>query len=165
MNQHPFIQTLRRRHAARRLQAQHQAGAGSRLGRIQRARHQLGLTILELLIVLAILGLIMGLVIGPRLTEMFGEGQSQVAQAEVKKLVFEAYTRWQMKNPGKNCSDLQINDLAKLLDKKEAKDPWGFEYIMFCGDNAPPGSKGFAIQSKGPDGKQDTDDDIKSWEL
>ncbi|WP_428266101.1 type II secretion system protein GspG [Haliangium sp.] len=122
-----------------------------------------GMTLIEILIVLAILALVMGLVIGPRVYEMFAEGQSKVAAAEVQSLRTQAFIRWQMKNPGKQCPD-SLNELATLLDKKEAKDPWGNEYIMLCGDQAPPGSKGFAVMSKGPDNKQGTEDDIKSWE-
>ena len=46
----------------------------------------------------------------------------------------------------------------------QAKDPWGNEYLMFCGDTLPPGAKGLAVQSVGEDGKRDTEDDVKSWD-
>jgi general secretion pathway protein G len=123
---------------------------------------QRGMTLLEILIVLAILGLVMGVLVGPRLYAMFSEGQAKVAKTEVQKLTTEAFIRWQMKNPGKECPEL--NELAALLDKKEAKDPWNHDYIALCGDNAPAGSKGFAVMSVGADGEQGTEDDIKSWE-
>jgi general secretion pathway protein G len=135
-----------------------------RLARQPRAamHGQRGMTLLEILIVLAILGLVMGVLVGPRLFSMFSEGQAKVAETEVKKLTTEAFIRWQMKNPGKGCPEL--NELAALLDKKEAKDPWNHDYIALCGDNAPPGSNGFAVLSVGADGEQGTEDDIKSWE-
>jgi general secretion pathway protein G len=126
-------------------------------------RGQRGMTLLEILIVLAILGLVMGVLVGPRLYAMFSEGQEKVAKTEVQKFTTEAYIRWQMKNPGQGCPE-SLNDLASLLDKKEAKDPWNHDYIMLCGDNAPPGSKGFAVMSMGADGQQGTEDDIKSWD-
>ena len=124
---------------------------------------QRGMTLLEILIVLAILGLVMGVLVGPRLYAMFSEGQEKIAKTEVQKLTTEAYIRWQMKNPGKGCPD-SLNELADLLDKKEAKDPWSRDYVMLCGDNAPQGSKGFAVMSWGADGQEGTEDDIKSWE-
>lgn len=123
---------------------------------------QRGMTLLEILIVLAILGLVMGVLVGPRLYDMFSQGQEEVARTQVRQLTTEAFIRWQMKNPGKDCPEL--SDLAALLDLKEAKDPWGREYVAFCGDNAPAGSKGFAVMSLGSDGQQGTEDDIKSWE-
>ena len=51
------------------------------------------------------------------------------------------------------------------MNKKDTKDGWGNELVMLCGENAPAGaSTGFGVLSMGPDGKQGTDDDIKSWE-
>ncbi len=129
----------------------------------RRLRAQRGFTLLEMLIVLALLALIMGLVVGPQVYDMFAEGQEKVAQTEVKSLQNQSYIRWQMKNPGKQCPD-SMDELAKLAGKKEAKDPWGRAYIMRCGDQAPEGSNGLGILSVGPDGKEGTDDDIKSWE-
>lgn len=123
---------------------------------------QRGMTLLEILIVLAILGLVMGVLVGPRLYSMFSEGQEKIAKTEVQKFTTEAYIRWQMKSPGKGCPD-SLNELATLLDKKEAKDPWGRDYVMLCGDNAPQG-KGFAVMSVGADGQEGTEDDVKSWE-
>jgi hypothetical protein len=35
---------------------------------------------------------------------------------------------------------------------------------LVLGDTAPPGAKGFAVLSFGPDGSQGTPDDIKSWQ-
>lgn len=124
---------------------------------------QRGMTLLEILIVLAILGLVMGLLVGPQLYDMFSEGQGKVARAEVQKITTEAYIRWQMKNPGKACPE-SVDELAKLLGKKAAVDPWNHPYVMLCGDRAPAGSNGFAVMSVGPDGKEGTEDDIKSWE-
>jgi general secretion pathway protein G len=146
MNQVGWLQTLRARRAARA------PGRGRR-----------GMTLLEILIVLAILGLVMGLLVGPQLISMFGEAESKVAQTEVKKYTFEAYTRWKMSNPGKGCPD-SLADLNKYVGKSDAKDPWGNDYVMYCGDNAPAGSNGFGVYSKGPDKKEGTEDDIRSWE-
>jgi hypothetical protein len=49
------------------------------------------------------------------------------------------------------------------MNKKDVKDPWGSEFQMKCGDGAPEGAE-FGVLSLGPDKKEGTDDDIKSWE-
>lgn len=139
-----------------------QARALARSGARGRRRNQRGMTLLEILIVLAIIGLVMGVLIGPQIYQQFVEGQESLTQTELQKYTTEAYIRYQMKNPGQQCPE-SLNDLAQLLGKKEAKDPWNHDYIMMCGDNAPPGSSGFAVMSVGPDGQQGTEDDIKSW--
>jgi len=35
---------------------------------------------------------------------------------------------------------------------------------MMCGQTLPPGAKGLAVMSLGEDGKEGTEDDLKSWE-
>lgn len=145
-NTREWLQTLRMRRAAR------PAARGAR-----------GMTLLEILIVLAILGLVMGLLVGPQLMSMFGEAETKVAETEAKKYAFEAYTRWKMSNTGKGCPE-SLAELNKYVGKNDAKDPWGNEYTMFCGENAPQGANGFGIQSKGPDKKEGTEDDIRSWD-
>ena len=141
--------TRRRREAeARRKAAMRHAG-------------QAGMTLLEIMIVLAIIALVMGLLVGPQVFKMFGESQEQIARTEMKRLVHEAYPRWSMKNGGGCPGSLQ--DLAEFTNKKDVKDPWKNDYMMRCGESAPQGER-FAILSKGADGKEGTEDDIKSWE-
>jgi len=47
---------------------------------------QLGMTLLEIMIVLAILALVMGLLVGPQVMKLFTEGKGDIARAGVKKL-------------------------------------------------------------------------------
>lgn len=124
---------------------------------------QKGMTLLEIMIVLAILALVMGLVVGPRVLKMFSSSKVDIARATVKKYAFEAYTSWSGQNPSKQCPD-KLSDLDEYMNSKNVKDPWGNEYKMLCGANAPAGEKGFHVASNGEDGKPDTEDDIKSWE-
>lgn len=125
---------------------------------------QAGMTLLEIMIVLAILTLVMGILIGPRVFEMFSKSKVDLAKTEMKQLANEAYIRWDMDNPSKASPCPQsLTDITKYANKKDGKDPWGGEYMMHCGDNAPPGAN-FGISSKGPDGKQGSDDDLKSWD-
>ena len=129
----------------------------------RRRRAQRGMTLLEIMIVLAILALVMGLLVGPRVLRMFGEAKGETAKIAVTKLANEGYTQWTIHNPGKSCPQ-SIDELTKEVDFKSANDPWGNPYIMLCGDSLPPGARGIAIQSYGEDKKQGTPDDIKSWE-
>ena len=124
---------------------------------------QAGMTLLEILIVLAIIALVMGFLFGPRLMAMFGQSRTELAKSVVQRYASEAYARWTMDNPGKSCP-ADINELAKYNDEKEAKDPWGKPLILLCGDNAPEGVQ-LGVVSMGADNKLDTKDDIKSWQI
>jgi hypothetical protein len=84
--------------------------------------------------------------------------QIKRAKLAVDKLAFEGYPMWAASNPDKACPD-KIEDLGP-----DVKDPWGSAYQLFCGPNAPAGVRGVGIVSNGPDQKQGTDDDIRSWE-
>lgn len=124
---------------------------------------QLGMTLLEIMIVLAIIAVVMGFLVGPKVLGMFQDSKVDTTKMIVSKIANEAYTHWTMKT-GKQCPD-SLKDLEKYRNKKDTKDGWGNELIMLCGSNAPAGATtGFAVLSMGPDGKQGTEDDIKSWE-
>jgi general secretion pathway protein G len=128
-------------------------------------RAQRGMTLLEIMIVLAILTLIMGIVVGPRVFEMFSKSKIDLAKTEMKQLVYEAYTRWEVDNVSRSGSCPQaISELTAYANKKDGKDPWGNEYVMHCGDSAAAGAR-FGLSSNGPDGKQGTDDDLRTWEF
>src|SRR5512143_2766938 len=111
---------------------------------------QRGMTLLEIMIVLAILALVMGLIGGPRVMKMFAESKTDIAKLTVKKFADEAFPQWARSHPDKGCPD-KMEDLA--------------EYKLFCPPNLPAGAKGgIAISSPGEDKKEGTSDDIKSWE-
>jgi general secretion pathway protein G len=124
---------------------------------------QRGMTLLEIMIVLAILALVMGLVVGPRVMKMFGESKVDIAKATVKKYAFEAYPSWAQSHPDKACPD-KLEDLNEYMNNKDIKDPWGGQFKMQCGANLPPGAKGIGISSAGEDQKEGTGDDIHSWD-
>ena len=130
----------------------------------RRARNsQRGMTLLEIMIVLAILALVMGLVVGPRVMKMFGSSKVDIAKATIQKYAFEAYPQWSQANPSKACPD-KLEDLNEFMNNKDIKDPWGTQYKMFCGPTLPPGAKGLAVMSVGEDQKEGTSDDLKSWD-
>jgi len=127
------------------------------LGRAQR-----GMTLLEIMIVLAILALVMGLVVGPRVMKMFGESKVDIARATDNKYAFEAYPSWSAAHPDKACPE-KLEDLNEYMNNKDIMDPWQHPYKMLCGQQLPPGAKGLAVMSSGEDGKDGTGDDVKSW--
>ena len=51
----------------------------------RRRNNQRGMTLLEIMIVLAILALVMGLVVGPRVMKMFGESKGETTKIKVRK--------------------------------------------------------------------------------
>jgi type II secretory pathway pseudopilin PulG len=123
------------------------------------------MTLLEILIVLAILALVMGFLIGPRIFAAFQDSKSDVARMYVRKMAGE-YTVWAAKpsNQGRDrCPTTQ--DLAEYVNQKpDFVDPWGNPYIIKCGQDLPQGARGIAIISRGEDGREGTGDDLKSWE-
>jgi prepilin-type N-terminal cleavage/methylation domain-containing protein len=135
--------------------------AMKKLNRVVR-NGQRGMTLLEIMIVLAILALVMGLVVGPRVFRMFGESKGSIAGATVKKYAYEAYPSWASSHPDKQCPE-SLATLNEYMNNKDTKDPWDHEYKMFCGSNLPAGAKGIAVMSLGEDGKEGTADDVKSW--
>jgi type II secretory pathway pseudopilin PulG len=129
-----------------------------------RVRSLVAMTLLEIMIVLAILALVMGFLVGPRVFRALSSSKTEITKNIVKKLAFEAYSEWSMKmsNNGK-CPT--VADLSEYMNSKDTKDAWGEEYIIKCGGDLPAGVQGgIAVMSKGEDKKEGTGDDIKSWD-
>ena len=129
-----------------------------RLGRAHR-----GMTLLEIMIVLAILALVMGLLVGPKVMKMFAESKVDTTKIKVKKYAFEAFPSWSASHPDKACPE-KIGDLNEYMNGDDSNDAWGKPIKLLCGANLPPGAKGIAVMSSGPDQKEGSEDDIKSWE-
>ncbi|HET9619721.1 MAG TPA: prepilin-type N-terminal cleavage/methylation domain-containing protein [Kofleriaceae bacterium] len=134
----------------------------NRLARSLR-RAQRGMTLLEIMIVLAILALVMGLLVGPRVMKMFGESRVDTTKLKLRKYAFEAYPAWQAAHPDKGCPG-QLSELNEYMNNDDSNDSWGKPMKMLCGSNLPPGAKGIGIVSAGADNKEGTEDDLKSWE-
>ena len=125
------------------------------------ARIELGMTLLEIMIVLAILALVMGFLIGPKVWRMFSQSKVDIAKLQAKDYQ-QAYQVWALK-ASETCPS-GLADLQNYRNKKGDKDPWGQDWTMKCGDQAPEGVD-FGVVSVGPDKKEGTEDDIKSWDL
>jgi len=128
----------------------------------KRLRKMIGMTLLEIMIVLAILALVMGLLVGPQVLKLFGESKVDITRAAVRKMAFEVYPQWSSRpsNTGK-CPTAE--QLGEYMATAHPKDAWGEEFIIKCTD-LPPGAMGIAVMSKGEDKKADTGDDVKSWD-
>ena len=92
----------------------------------------------------------------------FSESKIELTQIIVKKLAFEAYPQWAAANSTKACPD-SLDPLVEYMPEQKAVDAWGRSLQMYCGANLPPGAKGLAVTSSGPDGVAGNTDDIKSW--
>jgi general secretion pathway protein G len=123
-------------------------------------RREKGITLLEIMIVLAIIGLVMGVLVGPKVYRAFQEAKVRTAFLMLKEYE-SAYTRW-VTDSDNECPD-KLEDLLKYTNKKDLKDPWGSPFVMKCGDQAPTESH-FGVISLGPDKKEGTEDDLHSWD-
>ena len=113
------------------------------------------MTLIEILVVLAIIGLIMGGV-AVVATNAFGGAQQDTAKKDIENLVssVEMY-RMQKKN---QCPK-SVQDLVDAgIVRKVTKDPWDSDYVIKC-----EGSD-IKISSPGEDTELGTEDDINSWD-
>jgi general secretion pathway protein G len=118
-----------------------------------------GMTMLEIMIVLAIIGLVMS-VVGVGVYSNWKKSQVKVARIAVNEI---AQKTIQYMTDNSNECPKTVDDLVaqKYIPKKQ-KDPWNRDFILRC-----PGTintDGFDIVSLGPDGQEGTADDIKADE-
>lgn len=135
--------------------------------RNKKRRGQRGMTILEIMIVLAIIALVMGFLVGPKIMKMFGESKVDTTKLMLKEYAEEAYPLWQRKN-GNKCPTA-LSDLNEYTNRKTNKDgkpdindAWGNPMALVC--PPPPGARGIGVVSPGDDGKMDSSDDLHSWD-
>jgi len=128
----------------------------ARLARGVAARGTRGMTLIEILVVLAIIGLIMG---GVAIVAFnaFDDSKLKTAAKDIGTLSqsVDMYRLQKNKCP-KSTQDLK----AAGIIQRVTKDPWGADYVIKC-----PGEHGpVDISSPGKDGEFGTDDDINSWD-
>lgn len=124
-----------------------------------------GLTLLEILVVVTILGLIAG-VVGVNVLGALQDTQIDTARAQIKgfsdsldiyKMKFGKYPTSTeglnvLKNPPKG---------RKPLMESIPKDPWNNDYVFLSPGQHNPAK--YDIYSKGPDEQGGTEDDITNW--
>ena len=118
-------------------------------------RRQRGITLLEILIVLAIIGLVMALLVGPAVMNAFFGSKVKTAKIQMRKFAFEAYGQWVAQHPNKRppCPDA-LTDLTPFMNNDDVADPWGTPYQIKCEPSQKAGGGyDFVVISLGADGK------------
>lgn len=123
----------------------------ARLERLIARRAQAGVTLVEVLIVVAIMAMIAGGVAFALLPQAQKASIKTARQnaMELKKMV----ELWVMDSPGE-CPSVSQLKKDKLLAKESGKDPWGKTYKIKCEGND------IYVSSAGPDQKSGSEDDI-----
>jgi len=133
----------------------HQA-LGSReqlLKRLRRLRRGRGVTLFEVLIVVAILAMVAGGVAVFALPR-FQDSQKKTAESGARTIRM-AVQQWQAANNETSCPTVSQLIQDKQLDSgQNTNDPWGQAYNLNCSDDE------VTVSSNGPDKKKGTKDDI-----
>jgi len=131
----------------------------TRLRRL-RNRAQRGMTLIEIMVVVAIISMLMGTVAVGAFSQL---EKSKVKNAKmIIKNVESALIAYQTDNTD-SCPKQLVDLYTQKFLTKEPKDPWGEPLIFKCpGEHNKDGAD---LVSKGKDKQEGTADDIKSWEL
>ena len=134
--------------------------AAARRRRRRPSEAELGMTLIEIMVVLAIMVLVMGGV-SLGVFKYWKSSQINVAKKEIM-VIQQALVAYALHNK-KACPD-ELDTLHKQGHiTKKPKDPWGQPFTYKCpGDND---TEGADICSSGPDRKAGSDDDICSYSM
>lgn len=127
------------------------------LRRVKRAASR-GVTLIEILIVLAIIGLIAGGVAAVAVPKL-EQARKDTAKTDCRTIhpIVEAY---RANHAGGQCPTVeQLRAEKELSATSNITDPWGTPYAVRCTDDD------FYIVSFGPDKKESTQDDIRMPDL
>lgn len=120
---------------------------------------QKGMTLIEIMVVVAIIGLLMGTV-GVVAFNRYKKAQVTNTKQIIKNLETAVQT-FMMDNNGSCPKDLNQLYTEKIVNKKP-KDAWGQELVFKCpGDQ---NKESADILSKGADKREGTADDLKNWD-
>jgi len=121
--------------------------------RFSRARRLRGVTLFEVLIVVAILAMVAGGVAFFALPK-FKEAQVKTAESAAR-IIRQAAQSWQATNSDGGCPTVSQLVQDKLLDPgQNTADPWGQAFIISCTDDD------VLVTSTGGDKKKGTKDDV-----
>jgi len=122
-----------------------------------RPRPDRGMTLLEIMIVLALIGLVMVAIVGGVIPQ-FTKGKIKIAKTAAEKIA-GSVAQYATDNEGK-CPTMDELVASGFMQKSQVKDPWGSPYVIKdC-----TGADGAHVISWGPDKQEGTADDIKNAE-
>ena len=136
-----------------------EVAGNKRAARAGRRAKDAGMTLMEIMIVFALIALIMGAV-GVGAFQYFKKGQMKTARIQVNEIMQKAQ-QYMMDN-NNECPKTMEDLVAQKYMPKKQKDPWNRDFILRC-----PGTlntDGIDVISLGPDGQEGTADDIKAVE-
>jgi general secretion pathway protein G len=121
-------------------------------------RAQAGFNLIEIMVVLTIISMLMGAV-GFGAFNMLEKARKKETR-NIMHSIEQGIVQWQTESP-EPCPATLLDLKEKKILSKEPKDGWGRPFQFKC-----PGEHGNEIDlvSLGKDGKENTADDIKSWE-
>ena len=129
------------------------SGSLPALQRLRRLRQQRGVTLFEVLIVVAILAMVAGGVAVFALPR-FQDSQKKTAEAGARTIRM-AVQQWQAANNETSCPTVSQLIQDKQLDTgQNTNDPWGQSYALSCTEDE------VTVISNGPDKKKGSKDDI-----
>jgi general secretion pathway protein G len=115
--------------------------------------HQRGMTLIEVLIVVAIMS-ILATVVGFALFQLHFREQKKIARLSASSLRRVAAT-WRLNRTGDECPNFVRLRADGFIDRESSStDPWGSPYLITCAEDD------VTVLSPGPDRKTGTADDI-----
>ena len=140
-------------------EGQTETAVAGRASPVHKRARDLGMTLMEIMIVFALIALIMGAV-GVGAFSQWKKGQMKTARIQVNEIMQKAQ-QYMMDNNNECPKGLDDLVAQKYLTRKQ-KDPWNKDFILRC-----PGqinTDGIDVISLGPDGTEGTADDVKAVE-
>ena len=120
-------------------------------------RHQRGMTLIEIMVVLAIIGMIMGGLVFA-FNNFFKAGQEDVAKAQVQRVASALLHHYLHNQEYPSQLDELVSGKNPPLKKSQLTDPWNENFVYQVPSQS--GSGDFDLCSKGPDKREGSEDDI-----